>query len=100
MFESTRRDGVKDTLSRARLERVDWIRATLTNPKANLYCGWDKQLRRVDRDRRVAVVYEEFVVVIDVHQKLDRTYTARFVTAFVADKSIGKIRGMPRWAKR
>ena len=100
MFESTRRDGVKDVLSRVRAERVDWIGATLTNPKADLYCGWDKRLRRVDRNRRVAVVYEEFVVVIDVHQKPDRTYTARFVTAFLADKSIAKIRGMPRWVKR
>lgn len=100
MFESTRRDGAKDVLSRDRVERVDWIGATLKNPEADLYCGWDKRRRRVDRNRRVAVVYEEFVVVIDVRRKADGTYKARFVTAFMADNSIAKIRSMPKWTKR
>ncbi len=99
MFESTRRDGAKDTLSRDRVERIDWIAATLGNPEAELYQGWNKRLRRADSSRRVAVVYGEFVVVIDIHTKDDGKRSARFVTAFLADNSIAKIRSMPKWVQ-
>jgi len=99
MYESSRRDGAKDTLSRERVERIDWVAATLKNPDADLYYGWSKHRRCVDRRRRVAVVYEEYVVVIDVHTKGDGSRSARFVTAFLADKSIAKIRRMPKWGE-
>ena len=99
MYESTRRDGVKDRLSQARVERIDWIAATLTNPKAELYFGWNRKLRRVDAGRRVAVVFGEYVVVIDLHKKADASFSGRFVTAFLADNSIAKIRSMPKWVK-
>ena len=97
MFESSRRDGSKDRFSKDRSERIDWIKATLENPDAELYQGWDKRRKRCDPDSRVAVVYEEFVVVIRVKRAADGTRTARFLTAYLADNSIGKIRGMPKW---
>lgn len=98
MFESSRRDGTKDRFSKERSERIDWIKATLESPDAELYQGWDKQRKRCDPDSRVAVVYEEFVVVIRVKQAADGTRRASFVTAYLADASIGKIRSMPKWA--
>lgn len=98
MYESSRRDGSKDRFSKDRSERIDWIKATLESPDAELYQGWDKRRKRCDPDSRVAVVYEEFAVVIHVKRAPDGTRTARFITAYLADNSIGKIRGMPKWA--
>jgi len=98
MFERSGRDGVKDVFSRVRAERIDWIKATLGNPKADLYQGWDKKKRKNDKNNRVAVVYENFVVVIRLKRRQDRSVEkADFVTAYQADNSIQKIRRMPRW---
>ena len=83
-----------------RSERVDWIREMLTNPKADLYQGWDKLRKRCDPGSRVAVVYEEFVVVIRIYSGSSGGTRARFLTAYLADNSIAKIRGMPRWVKK
>lgn len=90
---------MKDRFSRERAERIDWITATLTHPDADIYQGWDKKKKCVDSNRRVAVVYEEFVVVISVKKAISGNMTADFVTAYLADNSIGKIRAMPRWNK-
>ncbi len=97
MYESTRRDGTKDLFSNERSERIDWIKATLESPTASLYQGWDKDRKSYDNSRRVAVVYEEFVVVIVVRKDANGNYTADFHTAFLADNSIGKIRASPKW---
>jgi len=101
-FEASRRDGVKDRFSRKRAERLDWIRATLQDPNSELYVGWDKNLKRYDRGRRVALVMNDYVVVI----ALKGQDQADFVTAYVADtpaapgqkSTIEKIRMGPRWA--
>ena len=100
MYESTKRNKVKDQFSRQRAERIDWIEATLTHPGADLYQGWDKQNGCVNPNGRVAVVYEQFVVIILVMTDAAGNLTADFVTAYLADNSIGKIRAMPRWEKR
>jgi hypothetical protein len=97
MYESSKRDSNKDQFSTARSERVDWIRETLTNPKADLYQGWDRKRKGCDPSARVAVVYEEFVVVIRIYSGSSGGKRARFLTAYLAQDSIGKIRGMPRW---
>jgi hypothetical protein len=96
MFESSKRDGNKDKFSKDRSERIDWIKATLENPAAELYQGWDKQKKRADPDSRVAVVYEEYVVIIQILNEK----RAQFRTAYLADNSIGKIKGMPKWVKK
>lgn len=97
MFECSSRNGVKDRFSTERSERIDWIRETLVCPHADLYQGWDKKKKRCDPDSRVAVAYEEFAVVIRIRRKGTGLLSAQFVTAFLADNSIQKIRGMPRW---
>lgn len=99
MFESTRRDGSKNLFSKVRAERIDWIRATLQNSKAELYQGWDRRRRRPYPDYRVAVAYEHFVVVIRTSLDKRGGVKATFTTAYSADKSIDKIRRMPRWDK-
>lgn len=102
-FESVR--GKDDTFSTKRAERIDWIKHCLQDPNSDRYVGWDKQKKRYDRTRRVAIVMGNYVVVI----RLQKCGTkAHFVTAFVADtpsrpgrlSTIQQIRRSPRWAKK
>lgn len=97
-FESTSRDGRKDEFSFVRAQRIDWIKATLGNPDAKLFQGWDKKMRCYDASHRVAVVYENFVVVIKMGMKKNDTLKGNFVTCYQADNSIGKIRNSPGWS--
>ena len=97
-YESTARDGKKDVFSKIRAERIDWIKATLENPDAELYQGWNKKDKVVEPNRRVSVVYEEFVVIIEVKKDdSGKVIKAEFVTAYVADNSINEIRKSPKW---
>lgn len=98
-YESTARDGRKDVFSPVRAQRIDWIKSTLEHPHADLFEGWDKGARLYDATRRVAVVYEDFVVVVAMGLKLDGSLKANFVTCYQADNSIGKIRTSPIWAR-
>lgn len=97
-YESTARDGRKDVFSPVRAQRIDWIKATLEHPTAALFEGWDKTSRQYDATRRVAVVYEDFVVVVAMGLKQDGSLKANFVTCYQADNSIGKIRSSPVWS--
>ena len=97
-YESSARDGAKDTFSPVRAQRIDWIKATLEHPDADLFQGWDKKTRSHDGTRRVAVVYEDFVVVIAMGLKKDGMLKANFVTCYQADNSIGRIRRSPSWS--
>ncbi len=63
-FESTHRNGIKDRFSPIRAERINWIKATLSHPLASLLQGWDNKRKCHLPDRRVEVVYEDFVVVL------------------------------------
>ncbi|MCD6218243.1 hypothetical protein J7L05_10375 [bacterium] len=87
----------KDIFSMARAERIDWIAETLKNPACDLYFGWDRGNRKIDYSSRIAVVYDEYVVVIRIKRKKTKIHKGEFSTAYIADNSIGKIRGMPRW---
>jgi hypothetical protein len=100
-FESTFRNGIKDTtLSRVRAERMDWIAATLADPTAVRFQGWDKKNGLYDSTRCVSVVFGDFVVVIRLGKKADGSLKANFVTCYDADNSIGKIRQSPLWNKQ
>lgn len=98
-YESSARDGRKDVFSRVRAQRINWIKFTLTSPHASLFMGWDKGSRAYDSTRRVAVVFEDFVVVVAMRLKPDGTLKANFVTCYQADNSITKIRQSPVWSK-
>lgn len=99
-FESALRNGVKDTaLSQARAQRMNWIAATLADPTAVRFQGWDNKKGRYDPTRCVSVVFGDFVVVIRLGKKADGTLKANFVTCYDANNSIGKIRQSPLWNK-
>jgi len=98
-YESTARDGRKDAFSQVRAERIDWIKLTLEHQQATLFQGWDKKSRAYDATRRVAVVYEDFVVVIAMKLNRAGVLQANFVTCYQADNSIGKIRTSPAWTR-
>lgn len=98
-YESTARDGRKDTFSPARAARIDWIGATLEHPQARLLAGWMKQTRSYDHTRRVAVVYGDFVVVIGLRLDAQEMLKANFVTCYQADNSLPKILTSPAWSR-
>ena len=76
---------------------MNWIKAALQDKNSELYKGWDKQQKRYDGNRRVAIVMGNYVVVI----ALIGDSKANFVTAYVADTSrtLEKIKGGPKWQK-
>lgn len=96
-YESSNRDGHKDQFSSIRAQRMGWIKATLTNPDALLFMGWDKAKKRYDSSHRVCVLYEDFVVVIKLSLKRSGDLKGDFVTCYQADNSIDKIKQSPEW---
>jgi len=95
-YESSHRGKTKNTFSRQRAERVDWIATALADASGELYIGWDKKRKRFDKTRRVCIVQRNYVVVIRFNRLRTKAF---FVTAFVADtpKTIRKIRRNPKW---
>jgi hypothetical protein len=94
-FESSKRDGNKDTFSQLRAERVDWIKETLADGTADLKAGWDSKKKCYDHTRRVSLVKGNYVVVIALTGKK----SADFVTAYVMDTpaSLTKLTAAPAW---
>ena len=94
-FESSHRDGVKDQFSIKRSERIDWIKAALQDANADLFKGWNSQKKRYDGTRRVCLVSGNYVVV----NAITGQYTARFITAFVADtpRTLARLLSSPKW---
>ncbi len=88
----------KYRFSPTRAQRIDWIGATLAHPDAVLYQGWNKDTKVYVPERRVSVVYENFVVVIELRLKGNDSLKGSFITAYQADNSFTKIRTSPRWA--
>ena len=86
----------KDVFSLDRALRIDWIEYVLKNPKAELHLGWDRDTKKYNTNRRVAIISpENYVVVIRLYD--DKK--ADFITAYYADNSATKIRNMPFWPK-
>ena len=95
-YESSRRNKAKDQFSMKRAERIDWIQTALQDPDAELYFGWDGRNKRISKDRRVALVVGNYVVVI----RLNGPKRAQFVTAYLADSqtTLDKIKRTPKWS--
>lgn len=86
-----------DTFSLIRAERMDWIRITLQDVTADRFQGWNKKTKTYLPHRRVEVVHEDFVVVLQISRKRNGRLKAKFVTCYQADNSIGMIRQSPAW---
>ncbi len=98
-YESSDRDGAKDSFSWVRAQRMDWIAATLVDPATIRYQGWVAKSRSYDPGRRVDLLYEDFVVVLGLGLRRDGMLRANFITCFQADNSIAKIRRSPLWTR-
>lgn len=96
-YESSNRDGNKDTFSTARAKRLPWIKHTLESPKSILYQGWNWRSNAYDPTRRVAHLYENFVVVILLRMKKNGTLKGELLTCYDANNSICKISNSPLW---
>lgn len=96
---SQRKKGPKDEFSPVRAQRMDWIKATLENPSARLYKGWNKEGKTYEENRRVSVVYDGFVVVIELSLNTHGELKGNFITCYVADQSINRIVNSPEWDK-
>jgi hypothetical protein len=94
---SSGRQGAKDEFSPARAQRMSWIKLTLEHPDAELFVGWNKDEKSHDDTRRVSVVYESFVVVIELSVNRKGVLKGNFVTCYLADNSINKIKSSPKW---
>ena len=97
-FESV--NAKDDTFSTVRSERMDWIRLTLQHATADRFQGWNKKKKTYEPHRRVEVVHEDFVVVLQMSLKQNGQLKAKFVTCYQADNSIGLIRKSPQWNRQ
>lgn len=104
-FKSTRRDGVKDAISDERIQRIDWIKATLESGEAELCIGYDRKTKTHDKSRRVSIIMGNYIVII---QQISGR-RARFITAFLPSttpeprqmfSTLQKIRSTPRWTEQ
>jgi hypothetical protein len=90
----------KDVLSAERVQRIDWIRATLESATSDLLQGWITKEKRYDPTRRVAVVQENYVVVIRLSLDKESGLFGDFVTAIVMDSAgLAKVRKSPKWTR-
>lgn len=97
-YESAnRRARDKSVLSLNRLEKMMWIKDTLQDPSALLKQGWDRDEKKYVKDRRVAFVKDNYVVVI----RFTGDKKASFVTAYQLqdEENIAKIKTSPEWEK-
>ena len=98
-YESSVRNGSsnkpksKDIFSPRRAARMMWIKDVLADKEAKMYVGYDSKAKGYTRSKRVSVVKGDYVVVIQFYKENQ----ARFITAYVADNSIGKITSGPEW---
>ncbi|WP_154656874.1 hypothetical protein [Epilithonimonas tenax] len=84
----------KSILSYNRLEKIYWIKDTLEDPEAILKKGWDREQKKYFKDRRVAIVKGNYVVIIRFTKKL----TAKLVTAYEKE-DISNIMSAPNFEK-
>lgn len=95
-FESaSRRRGDKSILSLNRCQKIYWIKDTLESPDAILKQGWNKKTKSYTKTRRVAIVKDNYIVVIRfVTEKV-----AKFLTAYEMndDQNLQKVLNGPDW---
>jgi hypothetical protein len=80
------------------LEKILWIKDTLEDPTAMLKQGWDRDSKTYDNERRVALVKNNYVVII----RFTGLLKAAFVTAYELTDEEGnnnKILMSPDWIR-
>jgi len=93
-YERENPTGPKKIFSKERAERMDWIGEALLDKSVELYYGWDNKKKRFDKDRRVAIVNSNYVVIIEIY----KSGKASFKTAYVGSTStLTKIRKGKKW---
>lgn len=88
----------KDTFSKERGERMDWIKQVLQDPTIIPRKGYDKAKNSYDNSRRVTLLTQEnYLVVIFINKQ----GKGKFVTAYLVDneEAAEKIRNSPLWEK-
>lgn len=99
--ESTYRNGMKDEFSNKRLPRIDWIKKALQDCSAEFHMGWLKEKQMYIRERRVALVQINYVVIVAlINNKNKKSIEGKFVTAYVADtpRTLEQIKKAPIWS--
>jgi hypothetical protein len=95
-FESDNRIAKdKSILSLNRCEKMLWIKVTLQDPTAALKQGWISKTKSYDNSRRVALVKDNYVVIITIYTK----GKARFISAYQIDDedNLKKLLNGPDW---
>lgn len=95
-FEGTHKPG-QEFFSLRRAEYVYYIEYALKSVTATRYQGWNKKKSRYESDRMVAVTVGDFVVVLGMYLNARGDLCAKFITCYVADNSIAKIKASPLW---
>jgi len=98
-YESSDRRGSKDIFSPNRARRLLWIKYILQNNLATVLQGWNRKKKIYDPCMRVAFRWDEFVVIVRISFRKDGKIKGNFVTCYLADNSIGKIKKAPKWNK-
>jgi hypothetical protein len=96
-YESSRRDGGKDTFSTPRATRMTWIVPTLASSSAARYQGWDSKTKSTDPNVCVFHAFGDFVVVVRISRAGNGSLKGKLVTCFDADNSIKQIVTNPVW---
>lgn len=97
-FESSLRDGQKDQFSLERARRMDEISNALQDLSLDRRAGWDPK-KGCHHTSSVILCVDDFVVIIRFTLNRQGRLKGKFVTCFVADNSISKIRQNPAWSE-
>jgi hypothetical protein len=95
-FESyNRQEKDKSILSLNRCEKMFWIKDALEDSSAILKQGWINKTKTYDNNRRVALVKENYVVIILIYS----VKKARFISAYEINNvnNLKLFLGGPHW---
>ena len=89
----------KDTFCLPRAKRIDWIEEALTNPAYTMYEGWLKYKEVYTSERRITLVDDGYLVMIDLFKKKD-TLRGEFITAYSPlRRTLKNIKSGPKWTE-
>ncbi len=87
----------KSILSLNRLEKMLWIKATLMDPESALKQGWDRDKKSYTNSRRVALVKNNYVVIIRFTGLLKATFVSAY--ELQANDNVHNILNSPDWIR-